>query len=261
MLFVYFNLRSLFRDRVFYAVFLTAFFLVALVPMLSSFSMRQVQELSLTLALSGHSLFVVIMGILLGSSVVWRDIETRSIHSVLSLPLTRQKYVLSKFVVLAVFLFVTSCVLSGAVALVVSIAASGYPSEIPVQWGTVLVALVADMLKGVLIAIWALFFSTVATSFYLPFFVSMALFLCGSASQQVYDYILSPSVQLPGFTTSAVKVLYYIVPNFALFDFKVQASYGLPLDMKQFAFAVGYFVLYGGFVLFLSARIFEKREF
>ena len=94
----YLNMRGLLRDRFFYAVFLTAFFLVVLIPVFSNFSMRQVQELSLSLALSTHSAFLLVLAVLMGTSSLWRDIEKRLVHSVLSLPISRGRYLLEKFV-------------------------------------------------------------------------------------------------------------------------------------------------------------------
>lgn len=258
---IYLNLRGLFRDRFFYAVFLTAFFLIVLIPAFSNFSMRQVQELSLSLALSTHSAFLLILAILLGTSSLWRDIERRFIHSVLSLPLSRGRYLLEKFVAVAVFMLLCSVILALAAAVAVVVASASYPSAIPVNWLLFLVAIAADYLKSLLIVALALLFSTLATSFYLPFFVSLALYLCGSASQQVYEYINSSTAEkLSSWIVLMAQVFYYLLPNFTLFDFKVQAIYSLPLDTTQLFLAGGYFVVYGSLIMIAAIVCFTKRQ-
>lgn len=244
------------------AVFMAAFFLFFSVSILASFSMRQVQELALTLALSAHSAILLVLSLLFGTSCLWRDIEKRYVHSVLSLPRTRQRYLLGKFASLVGFLLFCSVLLGLAGTLAVLLAARGYPADVPVLWLNVLVALLGDLLKSLLLAALALLFSTLATSFYLPFLVTLALYLCGSASQQVYEYLASPAAaQLSPLVVAAAKGLHFVLPNFALFDFKVAAIYALPLAAQQVGLMLAYFVVYTALVLLAAVALFNRRQF
>ncbi|MGA2152083.1 MAG: ABC transporter permease, partial [Geobacteraceae bacterium] len=83
------NLLMLLRDRLLQAVLGVAAVMLLLVPSLSTFSMRQVQELAITLSLSSISLVLLVLALLLGSSAVWRDIERRYTASILALPVSR----------------------------------------------------------------------------------------------------------------------------------------------------------------------------
>ncbi len=71
------TVRSILRDRVLHALLGVALLLFLLVPVFSLFSMRQVQELSVTLCLSALSLVLLVLSVLLGASSIWRDIERR----------------------------------------------------------------------------------------------------------------------------------------------------------------------------------------
>ena len=71
--------------------------MILLVPAFSSFSMRQVQELSITLSLSSVSLILLVITLLLGASSIWRDIEKRYTTSILTLQISRAAFLLSKF--------------------------------------------------------------------------------------------------------------------------------------------------------------------
>lgn len=260
---MYILIKWAIRDRLFYAVFAVALFLLLLIPVLSSFSMRQVQELSVTLALSFNSLFLLILGVLLGTSSLWREIERRYVHSVLSLPVSRNWYLLGKFAGLAIFLLLCTIFLGLVAALVVAMASVTYPSNVPIAWPTFALAVLGDGLKAILIAGLALLFSTLATSFYLPFFVTFAIYFAGSSLQEVYEYLHMPekSAQLSPFLLHVVDGLYYLLPNLSVFDFKVQAIYALPVSSGEVLLILGYFVLYGGLVIGLALYFLGRRQF
>jgi Cu-processing system permease protein len=223
--------------------------------------MRQVQELSITLSLSFISFLLLILSTLLGASSVWRDIEKRYINSVASLPLPRSSYIAAKFLGIALFIMICAAVLSGIAFIVILYSSRTYPSEVPIHWLNILVAIAADVFKYILLAAVALLFSSLSTSFFLPYFVTISIYLAGSASQDVYEYIsgefgktLSRPVLL------IIKSVYYIIPNFSAFNFKVQAIYGLPLAASGLALTLCYFSVYTAFLLLISVWIFSRRQ-
>ena len=150
------NLKASLRDRVLHSVVGVALFILLLVPILSSFSMRQVQELSITLALSASSMVLLVSSLLLGASTIWRDIERRYITSVLTLPISRSSYLLAKFVSCALFLILSGVVLAVASTVVIQISTLQYPSDVPIAWDNVVFAMMFDVLKYVLLVAIAL---------------------------------------------------------------------------------------------------------
>jgi ABC-type transport system involved in multi-copper enzyme maturation permease subunit len=255
------HLRAILRDRVLYAVLGVALSLILLVPALSSFSMRQVQELAITLSLSAVSGVLLVITLLLGASSIWRDIERRYTTSVLTLPVARAVFLLSKFISISLFLILCALVLGLGSAAVIVIAAHSYPSDIPIHWGNIVLVLTGDVCKYLLLAAFALLLSSVSTSFYLPFFGTLAIFFCGSASQEVFEYVSGEFGQgMSPLASKAVTVAYYLLPNFAAFDFQVQAVYGLTVPLEGFLLAVAYCLVYTGILLGLAVFAFGRRE-
>lgn len=255
------TLRWALRDRVFHAVLGVALFLFLLVPSFSLFSMRQVQELSITMSLSAQSVVLLVLATLLGSSSVWRDIERRYTASLLSLPVSRAAYVLGKFCGIALFIAACAAFLGVVAAAVVYISSVTHPSEMPVHWGSLAAAVAVDTLKYLLLAAFALLLSTLSTSFFLPFFVTLAVYFCGSASQEVYEYISgSFGKEIPPALLALMKGVYYVIPNFSVFDLKLQAIYGLPLSLSGIALSLLYFCVYTAILLFLAVWTFSRRE-
>lgn len=255
------TLRWAIRDRLMLAVLAVALLLLLLVPAFSLFSMRQVQELGITLGLSAISLVLLVLVLLLGASSIWRDVERRYTASVLTLPLSRTAYVLGKFVGIGLFLFICTLVLGLVVALVVKLTALQYPAELPIAWGNIAAAIVGDFCKSILLLAVALLFSSLSTSFFLPFFATLAIYFAGSASQEVMEYLSQPDlVQISPLLQSLAKGFYYLIPNLAGFNLKIYAIYALDLPLQGVGLSLAYFVSYTAVLLFLAVWIFNRRQ-
>lgn len=254
------TLKGIFRDRVFQGILAAALLFLA-IPSVSTLSMRQVTELSITLSLSLVSFILLLLAVFLGGTSLWKDIERRYTFSVLSLPVTRSGYLLGRFAGTALFLLLTASFL-GAVSLLVVLFVSGaYPPERPVPWGTIVAAVGFDALKYILLAAVGVLFSSVSTSFFLPIFGTIVLFLAGGATQEVYDYVHSPMGQeLPSQLKQTATALYYLLPNFSAFDLKANAIYALAPDYRGLFLTLGYFLIYSALLLTAAAAIFSRRE-
>jgi len=254
------TLKGIFRDRVFQGILLTAF-LFPLIPSIATLSMRQVTELSLTLSLSLISFILLLLSVFLGGTSLWKDIERRYTYSVLGLPLTRGRYLLGKFVGTALFVIFVTLVLGVIACLVVSWASAIYPPDRPVVWGNLTICMLFEALKYILVVAFAFLFSSVSTSFFLPVFGTIAIFLTGNVTQQVYDYIHSSAgATLSPLVRQSAVGLYYILPNFSAFNLKVNAIYGIPLSPSGVIFTLTYFVVYTAIVLSLAVLVFSRRE-
>lgn len=254
------TLKGIFRDRVFQGIMVTACAFL-FIPGITSLSMRQVTELSLTLSLSLISFILLLLSVFLGGTSLWKDIERRYTFSVLGLPLSRQRYLLGRFGGTALFVLLVAALLGIAAFAVVGSTSLAYPPDRPIVWGTMALCILFDSLKYILLIAVAFLFSTVSTSFFLPVFGTIATFLAGGVTQQVYEYINSPASKglSPGVKQIATG-LYYLVPNFGAFDLKVNAIYGLPVSVSGLFLTLAYFVVYVGILLSLAAVIFLRRE-
>lgn len=255
------TILSILRDKVLHVLVAAGLFLFLLVPTFSLFSMRQVQELSISLSLSMISFLLLVFSTVLGSFSIWRDVEKKYVISALGTPISRVSFVFGKFIGIACFITVCSIVLGLIAYVVISTSAVQYRSDIPVRWLNVAVAIFGENLKYVLLAAVALLFSSISTSFFFPFFATVAVYFAGSASQNVFEYIsgsygdrLSPIARL------IIKGIYYLIPNFSAFEYKIQAIYALGLSSTAVATMAAYFLVYTGMVLILAVWFFSWRE-
>jgi hypothetical protein len=58
-----------------------------------------------------------------------------------------------------------------------------------------------------------------------------------------------------------IEVVSYILPNFAVFDFTVEAAHGLAISSSRLLLSGGYGVVYTVILLLLASCIFQRRKF
>ncbi|OGT98680.1 MAG: hypothetical protein A2X80_01520, partial [Geobacteraceae bacterium GWB2_52_12] len=236
------TLKGIFRDRVFQGI-MTLAILFLFIPSAASLSMRQVTELTITLSLSLISFILLLLAVFLGATSLWKDMERRYTFSVLSLPISRTSYLLGRFFGLALFMVFTSAVLGTLACLVIKVGSGFYPSERPIVWGYLVLAIVFATLKYILLVGVALLLSTVSTSLFLPIFGTVCAFLASGVTQQVYEYIHSPAAAatVSPFIRSIASGVYYLLPNLAGFDLKVNAIYSIAPNMVGLCLTFAYF--------------------
>lgn len=255
------TLKGIFRDRVFQGIMALAV-LLFFIPSAASLSMRQVTELSITLSLSLISFILLLLSVFLGATSLWKDIERRYTFSVLSLPVSRTSYLLGRFLGLALFLILTSALLGSVACLVIRVTSAIYPPDRLIVWNWLVLALVFATLKYILLVGVAMLLSTVSTSFFLPIFGTICAFLASGITQQVYEYVNSPaSAQtVSPLSKPAVAFVYYLLPNLAGFDLKVNAIYGIAPNLAGLGITVLYFCAYTAILLGSAALLFNWRE-
>lgn len=254
------SLVGLRRDKVLWALFSVALLLLVLVPVVSLLSMRQVQELAISLSLSGIGFFLLVVTVFLGATSIWRDLEKRYAVAVFPLPVSRTSYLLAKFTALAIFLLLCIIVLGIISSAGIIIATQSYPPDRPLLWLNYAAAIGMIGLKYLLLLAITFLLSTLSTSFFLPVFGAFAIYLTGSASFEVLQFVLQNPERYSDSFIVMIRVLHYLLPNFAAFDFQVHAVYALPMPWGELGLALCYALTYGGVVLLISSFLLRRRE-
>lgn len=255
------TLKGILRDRIYHGIILVSLLFI-FIPSASAFSMRQVTQLGVTLTLSLTSFLLLLLAVFLGGTSLWKDIERHYAHSVLGgTPISRTSYVLGKYCGVSLFVMLTALLLGMMSLAAIWFTAMAYPPERPLLWLNILFAVFFDALKYVLLVAVAFLLSTVSTSFFLPIFGTIATFLAGSATQNVYDYLhTDQGVQISAGIKATALVFYYILPNFSAFDLKANAIYSLPVDPGGLFLTFGYAVAYIAILLTAASLLFTRRE-
>lgn len=255
------TLANVVKDKIFWIIFsLVAVF--AFVPFFSSFSMRQVQEVSITMSLTLNSAILFFLAVFGGVATIWRDIERKYVYTVLGNPITRTSFLLGRFSGFALAML-GIMIVNIIISFVVILIASGmYKSGLSVSWGAILTAFIFQYLKYMLLMAFGFFFSTFSTSFFIPFFSTVAVYLAGNASQGIYEFVMQKAADSYSYVFKLfINIIYYLLPNFSGFDFVANATYALGISAKDVIFSLIYFLIYFVVVMLLADLIFRKRDF
>ena len=106
--------RESVRDKVLYNLVAFAVLLIAASFLLGQLTGGQDIKIIKDLGLAAISLFGVLIAVFIGIGLVWKEVEKRSIYSVLSKPVTRHQFVLGKYCGLLLTLLVNVAVMTVA---------------------------------------------------------------------------------------------------------------------------------------------------
>jgi ABC-type transport system involved in multi-copper enzyme maturation permease subunit len=116
--------REAVRDRVLYGVLGIATFVLLFTLVLAEVSLDQQRRIVLDVGLASISLFSVLVSVFLGSSLLYKEIERKTLYVILPKPIHRYEFLLGKYcgIVLTVAVFIA---LQGAVQLCVTATQAG----------------------------------------------------------------------------------------------------------------------------------------
>jgi len=255
--------RESVRDKVLYNLVLFAILLMGVSYLIGQLTAGQDIKIIKDLGLSATSIFGLFIAVFIGIGLVSKEVERRSIYSLLAKPIHRYQLVIGKYVGLTLTLAVNLTIMTIALYVVLAYVASGFASDVQAAWDAP--ALDPRMLEAVglifvelmLITAIALFFSTFSTPLLSAAF-TFGFFVVGHFSADLRN--LRDAVESPAAARLA-GALYWVLPNLAQFDVKTEVVHGQPVPIGYVALALAYAACYIGILLGISVLVFSRRDF
>ena len=207
----------------------------------------------INLGLSAISIFGIIMAIFIGVGLVYKEMEKRTLYSLLAKPIRRWEFLVGKFAGLLLTLVVNTALmtLGLAVALVLR--------ERKFERGdaTILVAVYFILLELALVTALALFFSCFSSPM-LSTLYTLGIYIAGvfaPAYSSVSEFT-SKSAALAAIT----RFIYYLLPNFHNFNVIAAAAHGEAMPLALIWHNTLYAALYVILILVASSAVFSGRN-
>jgi Cu-processing system permease protein len=199
--------------------------------------------------LAGVNVFGLLMAVLTGSSLLRREMERRTLYTVLSREVTRSQFVAGKYLGLLGVFAAGLCIVALVMVLYFSVfgAVRGLP---------LLAAIYGNLLEiSVLTAVSVLLgsFTTPALSA----IGTVSLYMVGQKTETLIEYLdmtRNESLEVP------LKVLYYAFPNLTNFNYRLAASYGDAVPLSTLGLATAYALVWTLLLLGLASAAFRRRE-
>lgn len=241
------------RDRILYLVGLFALLLVIAAVLLPEVAAGAENKILLDLGLAGIHLLSVIVAIFVGTGLINKEIEKRTVLVLIAKPVSRAEFIVGKHLGLTAVLAVLIAAL-GAIFMLVLVARG-----VDFPFTSVLLSLVFMLLEVALLVAAAMVFG-VFTSSLLATLLTFAVYLMGHLSQDIVAFgQLSDNPAVQRLTNG----LYLILPDLERLNLRNEAVYGmelLPNPLELWGHGL-YGVLYTALLLTVAIAIFSRRQF
>jgi ABC-type transport system involved in multi-copper enzyme maturation permease subunit len=255
--------RESIRDRVLYTLVLFAVLLIGVSYLIGQLTAGQDIKIIKDLGLAAIAIFGLMMAVFIGVGLVWKEVDRRSIYSVLSKPVRRHEFVAGKYCGLALTLVVNVSTMTTAYYLVLAFMAATFPPDVRAAWPApaadpaLLKAIGLITLELLLVTAIAVLFSTFSSPF-LSAMLTLAVWVIGTFNADLNNLeAVTDSV-----TAARIgRVLYYVLPNFSAFDVKMQAVHGLAVPWSYVGTMAAYAAVYVALLLVTAVAVFSRRDF
>jgi len=243
--------REAVRDRVLYNLIAFALLLSGAAILVGQISIEIERLVVVNLGLTAVSLFGVVIAIFIGIGLVSKEIEKRTLYTVLSRPVRRWEFIAGKFFGLSGTLVVNTFFMAigvFAALLYVSHPLHGNDAQ-------VLVALYFIILQFVIVTALALFFSSFSSPLLAAVF-TFSLFVIGTFAEDLRGFAGMTHGLARGLATAAA----YIVPNFSALNVINQVAHGETVVGQLVIYNTAYALAYALTVVAGAIVIFERRS-
>jgi len=253
------------RDRVLYGIAAFAVLLVAASLLIGQTTAGADVKIIKDFGLATIELAGVLMAVFVGVGLVSREIDRRSIFSLLAKPLPRWEFIVGKYAGLVLTIVVNVAAMTAALYLVLAYL---HWEALPVQrlaWDSpaidprLLLVVVMIAAELALLTAVALFFSTFSSSALLSVVFTTGAYVTGLVSTDLRRF--GDIVDVSPGVARLVSTIGWMVPAFSAFDIKAQVVHGLPVPPGFVAYTILYGGLYIAGVVAASVTVFSRREF
>jgi len=241
--------KQLVRDRIFYVVLLMACLMLGFSYVLATLTIVESRKILLDFGFSAVSLASGLSAVYVGITAVAREIEQRTIYSIVTKPLSRSTYLLGKFL--------GSVLVVGAVHVLLSLNLLAIlllnREEAPVGFSACLFLV---FLETVVLLGFAFLCSSFSGSI-MAAGLTLSFFLIGR-SHSSFE-LLSERALTPG-ARYVAKALYFSMPNLERFNVRDLVAYGKPYPEEMLWVGIAYTAACLLFCLGASCLILRSRD-
>ncbi len=243
--------REVIRDRILYVIGFFAVVLALSLRLLPEISVGADGKIFLDVGLGLTSFLGAIVAIFVGTALINKEIEKRTVLILIPKPISRAELIVGKHLglcgVLAVVLAIMTALYLGALTW----------ANITFSPFSLLVSQVYLLLELAVLTAVAITFG-VFTSSILATLLSFGIYIIGHLSSDLLELAqLSKNPQI----TALTEGIYLVVPNLERFNLKNTAVYGIIPSSSELLINAIYGIIYIVLLLTISSFIFSRRQF
>jgi hypothetical protein len=270
---------ELVRQKVFYFLLIFGLIVIGNSAFLAKFSFQEEFQMLKDVSLGSMSVFLSLLAILATAMLLPRDLEDRTIFTILSKPVPRYEYLLGKLLGVVILLTLSTLVM-GALFLVVLLlreqsalaethrSVSGSPQELAAaiaeikkaafSWDLI-PAMAILLVKGILLSSLTLLVSTFATSGIFAILVSVSAYFIGHLQVTAREYWMS-GIGIHWWTRIFTAFVALLFPDLQAFNLSDDIVAGTSVPTGLFWQTVALGGIYTAVYYAVACFLFENRE-
>ena len=242
--------RETVRDKILYNLLVFAAFLMGISVLLADLTIMEHRRIVTDIGLAAINLVGVMIAIFVGIGLVSKEIEKRTIYTIMARPISRTQFVVGKYCGL-------SCVLLlNLLIMMVVFVGMMQVYRAPVH-GSIFQAVQLIFVELLLVTAVAMLFSTFSSST-LSAILTVAVYVIGHLTTDlkgVADKSKSEIAKL------VMNGLYYLSPNLEMLNIKGQAAVGKTVSLSYQALTSLYGLSYTALLIVAACWVFQRRDF
>ncbi len=286
-----YSFKEIKSSKIFYSFLIFALILISGSYFVSQTSFINQGRIMVDFSIFAISIFNIFIGIFIGSSVVYDDIEKKSVFLALTRPIRRTQYLIGRFLGLAAAIIFSTIIMMLIFYFVLLIMHKFIVPAMPVV-KTVRHAIKPPLagsmpftlyslpqpliIQGFFIIIESVFISAAAllfslvTSKALASIFAILVFFIGNVSSRMNDLIKPVRKVINGKTVTVhqanhtlaaiVHFIYTVLPNFSLFNISSEAAYKISVSGGGISYRIIYGICYTALLFVISSLIFASKD-
>lgn len=270
--------RELVRQKVFYFLVLFALLVIGGSLFAVKLTFQEQFQVLKDISLGAMSIFLWLIAVLTTASLIPRDLEDRTLYTILAKPVPRFEYVLGKLTGVFGVLMAACAAMSVAFLAVLWMKTQGTHAEILSTYplgeerdaalrGLAVSAFSWNLLPGIVLILWkamvcaavTLFISTFASSMVFTVMISVVVYLIGHMQAVAREYWLTQGgLGLGGRLGNGFVAL--VFPDLQMFNVVDEIALGTPVPWELFWEVSGFAGLYVLMYLLCAQWVFSERE-
>ncbi|MFB0509250.1 MAG: ABC transporter permease subunit [bacterium] len=238
------------RDRLLIALLVIGFLSIGSAKILKPLALGEEAKVIKDLGLATITFTAVLVAILVGGRLVYKEIEKRTIYIMLAKPVHRYQFIIGKYFGLLLVVFFTMTVLTGGFYLML------YIASIQATY-SLLLAIMMSFFELSIITSLAVLFSTFATPITASLFTFIVYFISNFTRDLKALAQISPSLVVKFLS----NFFYYLLPNLSNFNIRGLVVHNAIINFSTISLSIIYAIIYSALVLFLAIVIFQRKEF
>lgn len=241
--------RETIRDKVLYLLLVFAALSIISSRILGYISIGDDMKMVVDISLASISIFGALIAVFVGTSLVYKEIDKRTLYTIISRPIDRYEFVLGKYLGLVMLIGVTTILMTLFSALYILILGGNiglifFEAVLLIYWKLLLITAFSVLLSSL-------------TSPILGAIIVLSAYVFGHGTGILID--LPPQLQ-GTLTETFMAATYFILPNLSNFDIWKEYANGVEISQAYVLWTLLYGTIYTALLLYLATVVFENKD-